>query len=75
MTKVTKISDDNFYINWMSTFNDPDFDWDDYVELGGRIVPKDCTYINKETGELELDFEKITGDNEIIAQSIVGEVK
>ena len=41
---------------------DEEFDLNDYVKLEGKYIPKDCTVINKETGELEIDFEKLTGE-------------
>ena len=41
---------------------DVEIDMNDYVELEGKYIPKDCTIINKETGELEIDFEKLTGE-------------
>jgi hypothetical protein len=41
---------------------DEEFDLNDYVKLEGKYIPKDCTVINKETGELEIDFVKLTGE-------------
>lgn len=35
--------------------------WSDYIEINNRYVHRDCTVINKETGELEIDHIKLTG--------------